>query len=620
MTIRVTSMSGYLGALRRDKRGNTLAIAAASLIPIAAMIGSGLDASRTYLVKARLQSACDAGALAARKSMDGSGTLNAAAQTAGDKFFENNFPTGTYGTSNRTFVMALDASKQVVGTARVRVPMTLMKMFSYEHSDLTASCMARLDITNTDVMFVLDTTGSMAGDRIVGLRAAVVDFTKTLAGAVPGDARIRYGFVPYSSTVNVGALLPSASVNSTWDYQSRVANFNTGIITSYRHENGPNKPETEVGPDRSREDCLAWGSDYGSGPIVLSAQGNDAKGRRYSNTEGDWVSVGDGTRGTCKRTYVERNYVDPVIKYRFTNWTYKQESYEAGGFKTSAVAVAMDTPRPTYYTDTQGPFDLTELAALPNYSTQGGSVENFQWDGCIEERNTVADAVTSSYDIAADAWDLDIDRPAGTLASNWRASWPHITWHPNGGFGLRPWDFRGSGYYACPAPARKLATMTEAQVQTYVDTLVPVGGTYHDTGLIWGARLISPTGIFGSENTTAPNAQPIARNIVFMTDGSMAPNELIVGMYGFEILDQRVTGGTPNTADLRDRHNKRYRAMCKEIIRRGINLYVVAFGEPLNDDMKACSPGQAYAATDSDELKKKFNEIATKIARLRLSL
>ena len=39
------------------------------LVPLAAMIGSGVDMSRAYMAKTRLQSACDAAALAGRRVM-----------------------------------------------------------------------------------------------------------------------------------------------------------------------------------------------------------------------------------------------------------------------------------------------------------------------------------------------------------------------------------------------------------------------------------------------------------------------------------------------------------------------------------------------------------------------
>ena len=53
--------------LLADTAGNSLVIMAAAMFPLAGLVGGGVDMSRLYLAKARLQQACDAGALAGRK-------------------------------------------------------------------------------------------------------------------------------------------------------------------------------------------------------------------------------------------------------------------------------------------------------------------------------------------------------------------------------------------------------------------------------------------------------------------------------------------------------------------------------------------------------------------------
>ena len=58
-----------MARLRRDVGGNTLAMMAIALIPISALVGSGIDTARLYVVKVRLQQACDAGALAGRNAI-----------------------------------------------------------------------------------------------------------------------------------------------------------------------------------------------------------------------------------------------------------------------------------------------------------------------------------------------------------------------------------------------------------------------------------------------------------------------------------------------------------------------------------------------------------------------
>jgi Flp pilus assembly protein TadG len=256
---------GFLGRLARDVRGNTLALMAAALIPMAGLIGGGVDMSRLYLVKTRLQEACDAGALAGRKAMaagswtTGSGSTNDKAE----KMFDANFSSGQYGSGTRVRSYA-ESNGTVTGSATVPVPMTIMKVFGMTTRALSVTCQAKMELPNTDVMFVLDMTASMqdlpscateyCGNgvngqrRIDGLKKAVKCFYEALekvstpepctyvsgttynstadptATTATMTAQVRIGFVPYGVNVNVGKLLPNAVMADNWVYQSRVAN------------------------------------------------------------------------------------------------------------------------------------------------------------------------------------------------------------------------------------------------------------------------------------------------------------------------------------------------------------------------------------------------------------
>ena len=48
--VRVTRGPGFLTRLARDVRGNTMAIMGAALIPLAGMVGGGVDIARMYLI------------------------------------------------------------------------------------------------------------------------------------------------------------------------------------------------------------------------------------------------------------------------------------------------------------------------------------------------------------------------------------------------------------------------------------------------------------------------------------------------------------------------------------------------------------------------------------------
>ena len=109
---------GFLARLLRNQAGNTIAMVGAALVPLTIMIGSGVDASRGYMVKARLQQACDAAALAGRKAV-GDGTWNTTTAARARTFFNSNFPSGYQGTTGTTFTPnSTDNGTTVTGTAR----------------------------------------------------------------------------------------------------------------------------------------------------------------------------------------------------------------------------------------------------------------------------------------------------------------------------------------------------------------------------------------------------------------------------------------------------------------------------------------------------------------------
>jgi hypothetical protein len=274
-----------------------------------------------------------------------------------------------------------------------------------------------------------------------------------------------------------------------------------------------------------------------------------------------------------------------------------------------------------------------------------------RWQGCIEERTTTPGATT--FDIDNLPADLDPDLPATSNNSRWRPMWPEVIYYratragnTYAGNGSSPYgdlwvdqytrardsytnmtpypngwaENIESGFVSCGKPVSRLATMTRDQVSAYVNAVdfKAQGGTYHDTGMIWGTRLISPTGLFAADTAAWPGRQAPNRFIVFMTDGAMAPNDSLYGMYGMEKYDGRIGGG--NTSDLTDFHNARFLAECAAARSRGITVFVIGFGQALNDELRTCaSPGQAFFAGDNAALTSAFQSIARQVAMLRVS-
>ena len=574
-----------------DVRGNALPIMGGIMILLVLFVGCAVDGTRMYMTNARLQQACDAGVLAGRKAMTDTSTsttvLDATATAQANTFFANNIHTGMYGITSLAFTPSKTSDAQVAGTARAVLGMTMMRIFGYANANIGATCQARYDVADTDVIFVLDTTGSMAclpsdsdgacsayvntagtvaynrpangtasgndsvagypgslsyyvpeksGSRIDALRTAVLSFYDTMAASVDPSTHIRYGFVTYTSTVNAGKAVMemspayvtggSGSGNASWTYQSR---YQTG--TAYNNQTRSYQP----------------------------------------------------------------------------SWQYQP--------------LAMDI---TSYTSGGTITDPTK--------TDGSTTS---WTGCLEEAYTTPGA--SSFTTTALPNDLNPDlHPNADIRTQWKPMWSAIIYGRNNfystGTGWTTGDsnqypnlgsatYKQLGYVSCGKPVSRLKTMTRSDVSNYVyaSDFRAIGGTYHDTGMIWGTRLLSPDGIFANDTAAWPGSNAPNRVIVFLTDGVMAPSPYIYSMYGLEYFDRRVSGG--DLSNLTAYHTARFLAECAAAKNKNISIWTVALGMATTGTLQTCATNsnQALSTTSGSGLSAQFATIAAQVAKLRIS-
>lgn len=629
---------GFLTRLRRDQAGNTLAIMAAALIPLMAFSGCAIDGARLYVIKVRLQQACDAGVLAGRRFMTDasttSTTLDTTATAQANAFFKNNFRSGWFSTNTVTFTPVKTSDAQVSGTASATVPMTIMSIFGVPSQVLNVTCQANYDIADTDVMFVLDTTGSMSclpsdsddtctsyvnaagtntytrptdaasgnssmagyagttgyyvpeksGSRIAALRSAVLDFYDTMAANVDSSTHVRYGFVTYTSTVNSGKAIVSMSPtymvggagNGTtmWNYQTRVQNGDSTSSSNTTYNNV------------TQSTCNGY----------AAAKSYNSSGTGTGSTVSWTANSNNSTSGKCvvtKTTYTPK-------------WIYEQAPLDVSSFVAGSTV-----------TD---PSKVTGATA--------------QWLGCVEERNTTAGA--TSFDTSNLPSDLDPDLIPSSDSTRWRPMWPEVeyarsnynstanttsTGDSSNSPNLGTPTYYQYGYVTCGKPVQRLATLTRAQVSAYVNAtdFRAIGGTYHDTGMIWGTRMLDPNGIFASDTAAWPGRQTPNRVIVFLTDGDMEPSQYLYGMYGIEYYDRRVTGG--DFTNIKNYHNARFLAECAKAKAMNIDVWTVTIGSSATSQMQSCATttAQALYTTDGTGLSTAFAAIAKQVAMLRIT-
>ncbi len=634
MAHRIYRCPGLLSRLASDTGGNTIMLVAASLMPLLAMIGGGVDMGRSYLSQSRLQQACDAGVLAARKELGTDGlvidSIPDAVDAIGQDFFDVNFREGAYGTGDRSFTMELGEDYSITGSATVDVPTTIMRVFGYSNVPVRVSCTAQLNMSDTDIMMVLDTTGSMnwsnPGDsetRIEALRRVAKGFYAQLETA-KGNSTIRYGFVPYSTNVNVGWLLQSGWMVDEWHYQGREAHptGNTETVDIFEDSSTYVSGSVSYVVQYQADSCPASTTTWTWLSHNTYPDGSES-GRIKANGTSYWCQAADAGKvlvnGTIYNNYIyDWTHTKTGTEERsIHNWRYKEIDIDVTSLKGAGDSDPMVGGRITM------PF----LGWPSSPSPMDG-----WFRGCIEERDTYEIDDYSNVDLSR-ALDLDIDLVPDP-------SDPDTQWRPmlNEFSFVRSKDWGGGGNFTpnvvntsqdfliagwanlsvCPSSAQRLEELTQSDFDSYVDALEVGGSTYHDIGMIWGGRLLSPTGLFADDNADLPN-RPKSRHLIFLTDGETAPLDLSYATYGIEPLDKRRWKPT-SALTLTQVVERRFGVACAEVKKRNITVWLVGFGTSLNNTMLECAgPGHAFEAADASELSEAFRKIAGSIAELRIT-
>jgi len=482
---------------------------------------------------------------------------------------------------------------------------------------------------------VLDTTGSMADNpdntncypcttsKIEGLKSAIRSFYTTLAQSVPagGDTRVRFGFVPYSGTVNISGLVDGGDIPSTYltastSYQAKLANFTTPIYTV---SSTSTDSQDVTSSQSSNSKCNTWGNaanKTGGGPPPAATTVTTYTRLSY-----------DSRTDVCTRRETTTTTTYVISAYGFTDYTYVEQPLDTSRLRSRTAVNYVTAIASNATVPVRDQYDMISLAGVSG--STGLTTSSLKWSGCVEERSTVSTVINPAA-IPAEAYDLDVDSAPSSDLTRWhpyiaelevdrgRTS-PHTTT-----------TVYGASDAYCPASSKKFTTVDTSApntvpgwIETYLATLYPRGGTYHDIGMIWGARLASPQGILAT-NVNDGNLTSLSRHLIFLTDGAMAPNHNVYTAYGLEYLDNRVAPYN-NTSDwqvyqtyLKTYHNARFLAACRRATEAGYTVWIVGFGQDITPEMETCAPGRTMRANDTADLQSQFRDIASRIADLRL--
>jgi Flp pilus assembly protein TadG len=185
--------------LWRDSQGQVLLLLAGMMVLLLGIAALALDGGMAYGVKARMNAAADAAAIAALKDRSRQNGTDSSAEVAAASYFHANFPADTMGlktppsctvhvsTQNGAFVATVDATAVV--------PTFFAKVLGFPQ--LTVSSSSAATRSNYDVALVLDTSGSL-GTAWPSVRQGAIDFLGKFS-----EQNDRVALVPFANGVGL---------------------------------------------------------------------------------------------------------------------------------------------------------------------------------------------------------------------------------------------------------------------------------------------------------------------------------------------------------------------------------------------------------------------------------
>ncbi|MBC8036042.1 MAG: VWA domain-containing protein [Rhizobiales bacterium] len=196
-----SKLASVLRRMAFDQNGTTAVIVALAAVPMLLAAGVGIDMVRYASARSALQSALDAGALAAAAATNLSTPARIA---AGDSTFSENIEAAAIGsaTVSRSFSM-VDGT--VMAAASFELPVSLMQLAGFSAMEVEAETEINIPQNKkAEIALVLDYSGSMnevlSGEvKYVAMRNAAKDLVNGLADSNP--ANVKFGLVPFSHHV-----------------------------------------------------------------------------------------------------------------------------------------------------------------------------------------------------------------------------------------------------------------------------------------------------------------------------------------------------------------------------------------------------------------------------------
>lgn len=200
---------GGFSRFGHDRSGNFAVMMGAVISVLALAVGFAVNTAQLYNIKSRLGQALDAAVTSTARDLTTGKIEPKDARASVEAFLKANIDSEmAAGDSVILDKLVVDqTAKTVDATAYIDVGLFFPLFYSGDTTRVGNASSALYSDKQIEVAMMLDTTGSMAGQKIKDLKTAANNAIDAfLAGQDPAKPRVRVAIVPYADAVNTGSL------------------------------------------------------------------------------------------------------------------------------------------------------------------------------------------------------------------------------------------------------------------------------------------------------------------------------------------------------------------------------------------------------------------------------
>lgn len=369
-----------LKKLNADEAGNIGMIFGGTLMAMAAVVGGAIDYGRFVNARSQTQNALDAASLAggrvlqlggtAAKAMDVANQVYAAQKTRHASSDTVAFQPPTNGNTSLSPSGGVVVATPFLSIIGINNLAAVPDAATVSGSCAGPSCGTGGNAgTNIEISLMLDTTGSMQGDKLAALKVAAKDLIDIVIWDDQSKFTSRVALAPFSDAVNVGN-----------EYFTAVTNESTAtqIVTGYTSYNYPGSCYSNYGSLLSSckgKSKYGVGPIYGPGPLKATCVFERVGVNEFTDTSPAGAGVAptnvsmvpwDGATGSCGEATPIQPLTKNKVALKSAIDSMVAANYTAGALGTAWAWYLLSPQWSNVFTGTAAPAsysDLTEMTA-----------------------------------------------------------------------------------------------------------------------------------------------------------------------------------------------------------------------------------------------------------------